>query len=190
MAEFNTDVEACLEVLRQGGIILYPTDTIWGIGCDATNAEAVERVKQLKQRPDEKGLIVLVADFRDILEYVADPDPSVSDYLTTVTKPTTVIYRNAIGLAENVTAPDGSVAIRVVEEAFCKHLIKRLRAPLVSTSANFSDQPAPNTFREISLDIVKGVDYVVKYRQEEDMASVPSAVVKTNADGSYSVIRP
>lgn len=190
MAEFNIDVEACLEVLRQGGIILYPTDTIWGIGCDATNIEAVERIKQLKQRPDEKGLIVLLADARDVLDYVADPDPSVAEYLNNVSKPTTIIYRNAIGLAQNVTAPDGSVGIRVVDEPFCKHLIKRLRSPLVSTSANFSDDPAPNTFREISPDIVKAVDYVVKYRQEEETTYTPSAVVKTNADGSFSVIRP
>lgn len=190
MADFNTDVEACLEVLRQGGIILYPTDTIWGIGCDATNSEAVEKVKSLKQRPDSKGMIVLVADYRDILEYVADPDPGVRDYLGTVAKPTTVIYRNAVGLADNVVAPDGSVGIRVVEETFCKHLIKRLRVPLVSTSANFSDMPAPNSYREISPDIIKGVDYVVKYRQEEDTEAMPSAVVKTNADGSFSVIRP
>lgn len=190
MADFNIDVEACLEVLRQGGIILYPTDTVWGIGCDATNAEAVEKIKQLKQRPDEKGMIVLVADFRDLLEYVAAPDPSVPDYLETLTKPTTVIYRNAIGLPANVLASDGSIGIRVVDEPFCKHLIKRLRTPLVSTSANFADEPAPNSYREISPDIIKGVDYVVKYRQEEDGAYLPSAVVKTNADGSFSVIRP
>lgn len=190
MADFNTDVEACLEVLRLGGIILYPTDTIWGIGCDATNAEAVEKVKKLKQRPDSKGMILLLADFRDVLEYVAAPDPGVEDYLASVTKPTTVIYQNAIGLPENVLAPDGSVGIRVTDEAFCKHLIKRLRSPLVSTSANFADEPAPDSYREISPDIIKAVDYVVKYRQEEDTSYLPSAVVKLNADSSFSVIRP
>ncbi|MEO6917218.1 MAG: L-threonylcarbamoyladenylate synthase [Chitinophagaceae bacterium] len=190
MADFNTDVEACLEVLRAGGIILYPTDTVWGIGCDATNTEAVEKVKQLKQRPDEKGMIVLVADFRDVLEYVAAPDPGVEEYLATVSKPTTVIFQNAIGLPENVTAADGSVGIRVIDEVFCKHLIKRLRTPLVSTSANFADEKAPDSYREISPDIIKGVDYVVKYRQEEDISFLPSAVVKMNVDGSFSVIRP
>lgn len=190
MADFNIDVEACLEVLRSGGVILYPTDTVWGIGCDATNAEAVGKVKQLKQRPNEKGLILLVADYREILEYVAAPDLRMEEYLATVAKPTTVIYRNAIGLPENVTAADGSVGIRVVDEVFCKHLIKRLRTPLVSTSANFADESAPNSYREISPDIIKGVDYVVKYRQEEDTIYVPSAVVEMNADGSFSVIRP
>lgn len=190
MADFNADVEACLEVLRQGGVILYPTDTVWGLGCDATNAEAVEMIRKLKQRPDTKGMIVLVADQRDLLEYVADPDPRIGDYLAAVTKPTTVIYNNAIGLAENVLAPDGSVGIRVVDDTFCKHLIKRLRVPLVSTSANFADMPAPNSYREISPDIIKGVDYVVKYRQEDDTEYLPSAVVKTNTDGTFSVIRP
>lgn len=190
MADFNTDVEACLEVLRQGGVILYPTDTVWGLGCDATNAAAVEMIRKLKQRPDTKGMIVLVADERDLLDYVAAPDPRIGEYLAAVTKPTTVIYDNAIGLAENVLAPDGSVGIRVVDDAFCKHLIKRLRVPLVSTSANFADEPAPNSYREISPDIIKGVDYVVKYRQEDDAEYLPSAVVKTNADGTFSVIRP
>ena len=131
--DFTKDVEQCLQVLRAGGIILYPTDTIWGLGCDATNAEAVEKIYALKQRPEAKSMIVLLAEERDLLQYVSAPDLEVFDYLKTVTKPTTVVYEGGIGLADNVIGDDGSVAIRIVKEPFCKHLIKRFRKPIVST---------------------------------------------------------
>src|SRR5687768_5830770 len=114
MSDFETDVEHCLAVLEQGGIILYPTDTIWGIGCDATNAEAVQKIYDLKERPESKSMIVLVADEKDVIKYAASPDPGVFDYLHRTNKPTTVIYDGAIGLAPNLVAPDGSVAIRIV----------------------------------------------------------------------------
>ncbi|MBU3743484.1 MAG: Sua5/YciO/YrdC/YwlC family protein, partial [Sediminibacterium sp.] len=133
---FQYDLDQCLQVLTAGGIILYPTDTIWGIGCDATNEAAVEKIYQLKQRKDHKAMIVLVAEERDILQYVAMPDLQVFDYIKGVHRPTTVIYDHAVGLAENLLAEDGSVGIRICDDLFCRHLIKRFRKPIVSTSAN------------------------------------------------------
>src|SRR5688500_14892755 len=124
---FEKDVERCLAVLRQGGIILYPTDTVWGIGCDATNADAVEKIYNLKHRHGTKSMIVLLSEERELLRYVAHPDLQVCDYLDSVKKPTTVIYEGAIGLAENVVGEDGTIAIRIVRDAFCRHIIKRLR---------------------------------------------------------------
>jgi L-threonylcarbamoyladenylate synthase len=189
MIDFQHDIEQCLAVLKNGGLILYPTDTIWGIGCDATNPAAVEKVFSLKQRPDEKALIVLVADERDVLQHVASPDLSLFDYLQQQPKPTTVIYNGAIGLADNLIAKDGSVAIRICNEAFCKHLVKRFRKPIVSTSANISGQPSPKIFTHISEEIKNGVDYIVKYRQEDETVAEPSSIIKWD-NGKLEIIRP
>lgn len=188
MVSFENDIEQCLRVLREGGLILYPTDTVWGIGCDATNATAVEKVYQLKQRPDEKAMIVLVADERDILQYVAAPDLQVFDYLEETIKPTTVIYDGAIGLADNLVAADGSIAIRICKEEFCRHLIKRFRKPIVSTSANLSGLPAAKLFADIAAQIKNGVDYIVSYRQNDTAASSPSSVIKWE-NGEIKVLR-
>jgi L-threonylcarbamoyladenylate synthase len=187
---FEKDIEHSLKVLRSGGIILYPTDTIWGIGCDATNKDAVEKVYLLKKRPDNKSLIILLADERDLLSYVSAPDMEIFVYLNTVRKPTTVIYDGAIGLAENVVNEDGSVGIRIVKDPFCKHLIKRLGKPLVSTSANIAGKPAPQVFKEIDPLILQGVDYCVKYRQDDLSPHQPSSVVRWNKNGTVTVIRP
>jgi L-threonylcarbamoyladenylate synthase len=189
MADFLQDIDKCLEILKTGGVILYPTDTIWGLGCDATNPEAVKKIFHIKHRTVNKSLIVLLADERDLLQYTAAPDLQVFGYLDTVTKPTTVIYDGIIGLAENILAADGSAGIRVVKEEFCKHLIKRFRKPIVSTSANTSGQPAPATFSEIPPTIKDAVDYIVQYRQADTSIAVPSAVVKWKA-GKIIVIRP
>lgn len=189
MIDFEKDIENCLQVLKIGGLILYPTDTVWGIGCDATNAEAVAKIYQLKKRPDEKALIVLAADEKDILKHVAAPDLSVFDYLEKTTKPTTVIYDGAIGFAENLIGNDGSIAIRICKEIFCRQLIKRFRKPIVSTSANISGQPVAKTFTEISDEIKRGADYIVNYRQDDKSISDPSSVVKWNK-GVINVIRP
>jgi len=185
---FNTDIEQCLKVLKQGGTILYPTDTIWGIGCDATNALAVEKIIALKQRPAEKSFIVLVASERDVLQYVAAPDLAVFDYLEHTQKPTTVIYEHALGLAENVIAEDGSVAIRICRDEFCRHLIKRFRKPIVSTSANLSGEPSPASFKEINDTIIHSVDYVVKYRQDDIVKALPSSIIKWT-NGEVEVVR-
>ncbi|HEY4289793.1 MAG TPA: L-threonylcarbamoyladenylate synthase [Puia sp.] len=188
--EFEKDLESCLAVLQAGGLILYPTDTVWGIGCDATNAEAVSKVYALKQRIAAKSLIVLMADERDVLKYTSQPDLRIFDFLQTVSKPTTVIYEGAIGLADNLVNADGTIAIRLVDDSFCRHLIKRFRKPLVSTSANISGEPSPAFFREIDSRIIDGVDHVVEYRREDETPREPSAIVKWNSDASVTVIRP
>lgn len=188
--DFQKDIENCLAVLQAGGLILYPTDTIWGIGCDATNPDAVKKIFSLKQRAETKSLIVLMADERDVLKYTSQPDLRVFDFLHTVQKPTTVIYEGAVGLADNLTGPDGTVAIRLTEDPFCRHLIKRFRKPVVSTSANISSQPAPAFFSEVADPIKKGVDMIVQYRQDDTAPRQPSAIVKWNRDGSVTFIRP
>src|SRR6478735_761741 len=176
--QFENDMEKCLEVLKQGGAILYPTDTIWGIGCDATNAAAAEKIMQLKQRPQQKSFVVLVASEKDILQYTAAPDLAVFEYLQTVIKPTTVIYEHALGLAENVCNADGSIAIRICNDEFCRHLIRRFRKPIVSTSANISGEPSPQNYSEISPAINQGVNYVVNYRQDDNNLHTASSIIR------------
>ena len=187
---FNADIEACLSVLENGGLILYPTDTIWGIGCDATNEEAVKKIFALKKRIETKALIVLIADERSLLQYVASPHIEVFDYIQGVSKPTTIVYENAIGLAGNLLAEDGSVGIRICADEFRKHLIKRFRKPIVSTSANVSGFPPPKVFADIDIAVKGGVDYVVAYRQDDMTPVEPSAVVKFNKDGRFTILRP
>lgn len=186
---FEQEVERALQVLRNGGTILYPTDTVWGIGCDACAEYAVRKIFDIKKREDSKSMIVLVADERDILQYVAAPDPGVFDFLQEQTRPTTIIFENAIGLPANLVAQDGSIAIRIVRDEFCKHLIKRLRTPIVSTSANISGEPTPQTFSQISEIIRHQVDYVVKWRQDDETPSLPSQIIKWNNDGTKTIIR-
>lgn len=188
--ELENDIKACLATLRSGGLILYPTDTIWGIGCDATNAEAVQKVYRLKERAETKSLIVLLADQRDILKYTSQPDLRVFDFLKTVQKPTTVIYEGAIGLAPNLVNADGTIGIRLCADEFCRHLIKRFRKPIVSTSANRSGEPAPAFYREIDPRILEGADYVVHHRRDDDIPRQPSAVIRWNANGTATIIRP
>lgn len=187
--DLNTEVEAALQVLRNGGTILYPTDTVWGLGCDATNAEAVARIYRIKQRPDSKSLIVLMAVERDVLQYVAAPDLAVFDFIQAQAKPTTVIFDGAINLPDNLVAEDGSIAIRLVRDEFCRHLIKRLRKPIVSTSANISGQPTAATFGEVSEEIKSAVDYVVGWRQGETEPAKSSMIVRWKGGGGYEVVR-
>jgi L-threonylcarbamoyladenylate synthase len=186
---FEKDVENCLATLQTGGLILYPTDTIWGIGCDATDPAAVKKVYDLKQRVETKSLIVLMADERDVLKYTSQPDLRIFDFLRSVDRPTTVIYEGAIGLAENLVSADGSIAIRLVADPFCRHLIRRFRKPIVSTSANISGNAAPAFFRDIDARIIAGPDYVVQYRQDDTTPRQPSAIVKWNPNGTPTVIR-
>jgi L-threonylcarbamoyladenylate synthase len=189
LLEFEKDIVHCLETLQQGGIILYPTDSIWGIGCDATNPEAVKKIFDLKQRPAARSMIVLLADTRDINRYTSRYEPYISEYLQKTTRPTTVIYEDAIGLAENLVSEDGSVAIRIVREDFCRHLIKRFRKPIVSTSANISGHDPPQNFTGISDEIIQGVDYVVKYRRQDNQKAKPSILVRFNKSGEPIVLR-
>ena len=186
---FEADILNCLKVLQDGGIILYPSDTIWGVGCDATNEKAVEKIYNLKKRSDKKAMIVLVADEKQVLQHVANPDLAVFDWLKTTSNPTTVIYNGPIGIAENLVADDGTIAIRICNDGFCKQLIKRFRKPIVSTSANISGQQSPKNFPEISEEIKSGVDYVVQHRQDDLSIAQPSSIVKWNRDGSVTMIR-
>jgi L-threonylcarbamoyladenylate synthase len=186
----DTDIQQCLAVLNAGGLILYPTDTVWGIGCDATNPEAVSKVYKLKQRNETKSLIVLMTDQRDILKYTSQPDLRIFDFLKTVQQPTTIIYEGAIGLASNLINADGTIAIRLVADTFCRHLIKRFRKPIVSTSANRSGAPSPAFFKEIAEEIKQSVDYIVQYRRDDSTPRQPSSIVKWNPDGTITAIRP
>ena len=188
MIKLEKDIVECLEVLKSGGLILYPTDTVWGIGCDATNQKAVEKIYTLKKRDDEKAMIVLVADERDIMQHVAAPDLSLFNYLEKTTKPTTVVYEGALGFADNLVGKDGSIAIRICTEEFCRHLLKRFRKPIVSTSANISGVPAPKLFKEITDDIKNGVDYIVKYRQNDENPARPSSLIKWD-NGNVIILR-
>ena len=190
MMPFEDDIIKCLTVLHKDGLILYPTDTVWGIGCDATNAAAVAKIYALKKRSDEKSMIVLLANEKKIAEYVTQPNPKIFDYIKGVHKPTTFIYEGAIGLAKNMIQPDGTIAIRITNDAFCKQLIKRFGKPIVSTSANVSGYPPPAIFMDIDFEIKNGVDYIVQHRQDDATPAAPSAVVKWNADGSLTIIRP
>ncbi len=189
MVDFENDIKKCVAVLQQGGVILYPTDTVWGLGCDALNAAAVEKVFEIKQRPKEKSMIVLLADAKDILPYVAAPHPDIIAIVEAFEQPTTVIYDNALEFPENVIAADGSLAIRVTTDAFCKALIKRYRRPIVSTSANLSGMPTPATFSMVDAQIVAGVDYVVQHRQDDNTIKSPSRLIKINDEGAAQVLR-
>jgi L-threonylcarbamoyladenylate synthase len=187
---FEYDIEPCLQVLKSGGLILYPTDTVWAIGCDATNVDAVERIYHMKKREHKKAMIVLVAEEKDILTYVTQTDLRIFDYIKGVHQPTTVIYDQAIGLAHNLLADDGSIGIRICRDVFCRQLIKRFRKPIVGTSANISGYPAPISFRDIDALILRGVDYVVNYRRDDTHPGRPSSIVKADKYGGITIVRP
>jgi L-threonylcarbamoyladenylate synthase len=187
--DFENDIKQCIAVLESGGTILYPTDTVWGVGCDALNEAAIEKVFTLKQRPKNKSLIVLLAEARDIIQYVAAPYPDIIDIVESFDKPTTVIYDGAIGFPDNLISEDGSIAIRVTNDPFCKALIKRFKKPLVSTSANVSGQPTPSFFKLVTKEIIDGADYVVQYRQDDDTIKQSSSIIRIDDDGNVEVIR-
>ncbi|MBS1688935.1 MAG: threonylcarbamoyl-AMP synthase, partial [Bacteroidetes bacterium] len=168
MVDFENDIKHCVETLERGGTILYPTDTVWGLGCNALDEAAVDKIFSLKHRPKEKSLIILLAEARDILKYVAAPSPDIIEIVENFERPTTVIYSGALGFPDNAVSEDGSIAIRVTKDPFCKALIKRFRKPIVSTSANISGEPTPIFFNAIDNRIVENVDYIVKYRQDDN----------------------
>jgi len=186
---FDDDIKKACEVMRAGGVILYPTDTVWGIGCDATNAEAVKRVYDIKQREDSKSMLVLVDSDVKVGLYVKEVPSVAWDLIELTTKPLTIIYDNAKNLAENLTAADGSVGIRVTAEEFSKQLCYRFRKAIVSTSANISGEPTPKSFSEISEVIKNSVDYIVRYRQKEKGSAKPSSIIKLDSSGNIQIIR-
>ncbi len=182
------EVEKTLTALKKGAVILYPTDTVWGIGCDATNPEAIDNIYKIKQREESKALICLVSDFKMLNQFVEEIPEVAYDILKYAQKPTTIIYDNPIRVAENLIASDNTLAIRVVRDEFCKQLIRKLKRPLVSTSANISGQPTPKSFKEIRPEILNSVDYVVNL-QREKKSSKPSAIIKLTLDGKVDIIR-
>ena len=185
-----SEVKIAVEIMENGGVILYPTDTIWGIGCDALNEIAIDKIFKLKNRADSKSLIILLAEAKDIFKYVANPHPDIVSIVQSFEEPTTVIYNQAIGLPSSLISEDGSIAIRVTKDPFCKSLIKRMKKPLVSTSANISGNPAPKGFSSIESEIKNGVDYIVTHRQNEPYKALkPSTIIRIHADGSKDVIR-
>jgi L-threonylcarbamoyladenylate synthase len=183
------DIKQALEVLKNGGIILYPTDTIWGLGCDATNAEAVKKIYEIKQRSDSKSMLILL-DNPGFLSFYVEQVPEIAyDLIELADKPLTIIYPRAQKLAENLIASDGSVGIRFPKDDFCKQLIGRFKKPIVSTSANISGKSSPENFHDIDNEVVEKVDYVVKFRQDDYSKSEPSSIIKLGAKGEIEIIR-
>lgn len=188
--EMLDEVARAADVVKRGGIILYPTDTVWGIGCDASNPEAVKKVFDLKQRADHKAMIVLVGSVDDVDLYVESVPEIARDLIEFSDKPLTIVYDRGTRLAPALLGEDGSVGVRVTRESFSSALCRRLRRPLVSTSANISGQPAPAIFREISPEILEAVDYVVDYRRDDDTRRCPSTVMRLSAGGQFKILRP
>ncbi|HLV70601.1 MAG TPA: L-threonylcarbamoyladenylate synthase [Xanthomarina sp.] len=185
---FQKEVQESFKVLKQGGLILYPTDTVWGIGCDAANPEAVEKIFQLKQRNDSKALICLVADDRMLKKYVKKIPDAAFDIMDIEDNPITIIYDEPLNLAKNLIAKDNTIAIRIPDNDFCFQLLRKFNGAIVSTSANISGQATPKSFKEIHEDILKGVDYVVNL-PDEKIGTKPSSIIKLSNDGKVQVIR-
>lgn len=183
------DIKKAVEVMRKGGVILYPTDTVWGIGCDATNAEAVARVYEIKRREDSKALICLVDSDARLQRYVRQVPSVAWELLDCVDKPTTIILDGAVNLAQNLIAEDGSIALRITKEAFSKELCYRFQKAIVSTSANISGEPTAQNYCDISEEIINAVDYVCWTRRQEHKPHKPSSIIKLGLGGEVEIIR-
>ena len=183
------DIKRAIETLRNGGIILYPTDTVWGIGCDATNLEAVKKVYEIKHRDDSKALICLVDSDARLQRYVRNVPDVAWDIFELATKPTTIILDDAVNLAPNLIAEDGTIAMRITQEPFSKELCYRFQKPLVSTSANISVEPAAQNYCDISEELLNAVDYVCWSRRQEHKPHTPSSIIKLEKNGTVAIIR-
>ena len=183
------DIKKAVEVMKNGGVILYPTDTVWGIGCDATNAEAVAKVYKIKQRDDSKALICLVDSDARLQRYVRNAPEVAWNVMELATKPTTVIFDEAVNLAHNLIAEDGSIAMRITNEEFSKELCYRFQKPIVSTSANISGQTAAQNYCDISEELLNAVDYVCFSRRQEHKPHTPSSIIKIKNNGEIDIIR-
>ena len=183
------DIKNAIDVMRKGGIILYPTDTVWGIGCDATNAEAVAKVYKIKQRDDSKALICLADSVDRVQRYVRDVPSVAWDLMEIADKPTTVILDGAVNLAPNLIAEDGSIGLRITNEEFSKELCYRFQKPIVSTSVNISGEPAAQNYSDIVPEILQAADYVCWTRRQEHKPHKPSSIVKISPDGQVTIIR-
>lgn len=183
------DIKKALDVLYNGGVILYPTDTIWGLGCDATNVQAIERLYSIKERDPEKSMLILLDSEARVERYVEDMPDIAWDLMEVTDKPLTLIYHKARNLPDKLVASDGSIGIRVTSDPFCQELLRRFKKPIVSTSANLSNKPAPANFKEIDPAIKQSVDYVVQWRQDENKKTSPSSIIKVGPGGQVKVIR-
>lgn len=186
---WNDEIRKACEVLQKGGVILYPTDTVWGIGCDATDADAVRRVYDIKRRGDSRSMLVLVDSEAKVKFYVQEVPAVAWDLIELSDKPLTIIYDGARNLAPNLIAADGSVGIRVTREEFSRQLCTRFRKAIVSTSANISGEPVPATFADITPEILEAIDYVVDCRRDEQGGAKPSSIIKLGAHGEFKLIR-
>ena len=186
---FQVDIEKSLEILSRGGLILYPTDTVWGIGCDATNSMSVERIYTIKQRHEAQTMLSLVDGFDMLATYVDDVPFVAMQLMEEATRPLSMIYPSAKNMAVNLIAEDGSIGIRIVQEPFCRQLIKTFGKPLVSTSANISGDSTPGKYDEISEKIRKAVDYIVGWRQDDQQQATASSIIQLKTDGSYQTLR-
>jgi len=186
---FNEDIIKAVEVLRSGGIILYPTDTIWGIGCDATNPAAVRRIYEIKQRIDAKSMLILMENPNLLNSYITEVPEIAWDLIEVADNPLTIIYPGAKNLATNLIAADGSIGIRITSEPFTQQLIQRFRKPVVSTSANISGQKSPKNFAGVSDEIKQLMDYIVTYRQDDLTGANPSGIIKLGVGGQIEIIR-
>ena len=184
----HNEIQNALNILKQGGVILYPTDTVWGIGCDASNAEAVKKIFKIKQREDSKALICLVADDRMLKKYVKKIPEAAYSIFDVPEQPITIIYDEPQNLAENLIAEDNTIAIRIPDHEFCFQLLRRFNGAIVSTSANISGQPTPRSFKEISEEILKGVDYIVNLHHEK-ICNKSSSIIKLSHNGVIKIIR-
>ncbi|WP_282117607.1 L-threonylcarbamoyladenylate synthase [Cellulophaga baltica] len=182
------EINKCIEILSNGGLILYPTDTVWGIGCDATNEEAVAKIYALKKRANTKTMICLVANDFMLEKHVSAVPEVAYDIIDLATKPTTIVYDAPKGVAKNLVAEDNTLAIRIASDKFCQYLINKFKKPIVSTSANIAGEPTPQTYKEISGAILKGVDYVVNLHQDKN-SETPSSIIKLGNDGVVKIIR-
>ena len=183
------DIKRSLEVLKSGGIILYPTDTIWGLGCDATNEKAVEKIFKIKQRSDQKSMLVLLDNPGKIQSYVNEMPDIAWDLIELSEKPLTIIYSGAKNLAKNLIAEDGSIGIRISNDEFNQKLLQQFKKPIVSTSANISRESSPQNFNEIKKEIIEQVDYVVNWKQEDLTKAQPSSIIKLESEGKIQIIR-
>ncbi len=183
------EIHSCTDVLRSGGTILYPTDTIWGIGCDATNPDAVAKIYAIKKREDSKAMLVLADSLEMVSGYVEEIPAIALDILKINEKPLTIIYPGARGLANNLVSEDGSIGIRITEEGFSRGLIRAFGKPIVSSSANLAGQSPPTLYAEISMDIRSAVDYIADWNRDERGKRKPSGILKVDLNGEIKVIR-
>lgn len=188
--DFNNDIREAIKVLKRGGIILYPTDTIWGLGCDPNNESAIRRIYEIKQREDSKSMLVLASDSLMLANYVEEIPDSAAQLIEAADSPLTIIYPSACNVHPLLIAEDGSLGIRIPDDEFLQALLIAFRKPIVSTSANISGRPSPASFREISEEIIESADYVVKYKQMDRRPAKASSIIKVDQHNRIQIIRP